>query len=107
VIVMAAVGIGGCAMSNPPSRASLAARSACRARADEVFQQQNRGAIYREDNFVSGLRDTPFGSAGLGSALPNGLSDQFGRDRTMQACLDGIGTQSAPDTTTDAAPASK
>jgi len=88
----------------PSSNASAAAHTACRARADEVFAQQNRGAIYSEDNFVSGLRDSPFGSNGVGSVIPTNLANQFGREQTMQQCLDGISTTGQTGTASDLTP---
>jgi hypothetical protein len=100
--VFFALGLQACTPAPPRTQASAAAQTACRARADQVFEQQNRGAIYREDNFVSGLRDTPFGSAGLGSTMPTNLADQFGRDRTMQDCLDGIGASGNSGAASDA-----
>jgi hypothetical protein len=104
LVAFVSLGVQACTPATPRSQASAAAQTACRSRADQVFEQQNRGAIYREDNFVSGLRDSPFGSAGLGSTIPTNLADQFGRDRTMQDCLDGIGASGNGGAASDAVP---
>jgi hypothetical protein len=83
--------LAGCANPTPTSRASAAARSACRTHADEVFEQQNRGAMYLSDTYSTGVRDSPFASSGLPGPSTSGLSQQFGIDTTMQNCLNGTG----------------
>lgn len=82
----------------PPQaeRAELAAVSACRTRADEVFQRQNRDQVYRVDNYNTDTRDAPFGTSGLKGVTSAGLSQQYGRDNLLQDCLRSSGAGPQP-----------
>jgi hypothetical protein len=95
LLLIPLMALSACANQAPPSRATAAARSACRAHADDVFLRQNSDAIYRSDNYSSNLRDSPFGSSGLPGLTTTGLSQQFGIDNTMQDCLNGMGDSPA------------
>ena len=58
-VLIAAVALSGCGNSGPPTgqaRADAATQSACRQRADQVYNQQNRGQIYSPASQVN----TPF-----------------------------------------------
>jgi hypothetical protein len=96
--------LSACASNGPTSRATAAQRTACSQRADQVYLQQNRGAIYENDMYVSSTRDAPFSGSGLPGNPSAGLSAQFARDKIQDSCLDGTGTP--PSAVTDkAAPA--
>ena len=82
--------------SPPPQRAEVAAVSACRARADEVFQRQNRDQVYRVDTYNTDTRDAPFGTNGLKGVTSAGLSQQYGRDNMVQDCLRSTGAGPQP-----------
>ncbi len=87
--------LAGCAPSAPASHATTAQLAACRQRADQVFEQQNRGAVYQADMYASSTRDAPFGSSGLlGSS--SGLSDRYARDKIQSDCIDGINGAPGP-----------
>lgn len=97
----------GCGTAAPRSRAqaaAAAARSACRARADEVFLRQNRGDVYRADTFVSDTRDSPFSTSGLPGITSNGLSGQYQRDNMVSSCVYGGGGPSGPAATLSVSP---
>ncbi len=86
--VLALLALAACARPPAPGRAEAtpAQRTACRQRVDEVYLQQNRGELYRSDNYVSGSRDTPFST----SAQPNfgsGLGAQYSREQALEDCL--------------------
>ena len=88
--------LAGCAMSGPQTHASAAQRAACAQRADSVFTEQHRGAVFASDAYVSNTRDSPFSGTGLAGAPDAGLSDRYDRDRIQSACLDGIGGAPGP-----------
>ena len=74
-----------CQPSRPPmSRAQRADYDACRARADAVYNQQNRAAISERDT-----RDTPFATNYVSGITSNGLSARFARDNLVGACSPG------------------
>ena len=82
--------------------ASPQAMAACRHRADAVYEQQNRGAVYRTDMYAGSQRDAPFGGAGPAGNPSSGLSDLYARDTMVDDCLNGMATSA--DVTTDAPP---
>jgi len=69
--------------------ASPRAMAACRARADQVYDEQNRGAVYRADTFAASQRAAPFAGAGPGANPSSGLSDLYARDTFLDDCLNG------------------
>ena len=75
------------ALGPSPPRAEMAAESACRERADEVFQRQNRDQVYRVDSYHTDTRDAPFGTSGLKGVTSAGLSQQYGHDTMVRDCL--------------------
>jgi hypothetical protein len=100
--LVAAALLSGCAGPGSQTRSTEAARAACRAHADNVFEQQNKDAVYRSDTYSTQLRDSPFGSSGMPGLPTFGLSQQFGVQTTMQNCLNGTGD--LPATTEDGPP---
>jgi hypothetical protein len=81
---------------------SAKAMAACRHRADQVYDQQNRGAVYRTDSYAGSVRDAPFGGAGPAGNPSSGLSDRYARDTMVDDCLNGMAN--GADVTTDAPP---
>lgn len=67
-------------------RSDAAAVAACRARADEVYEKQNRVELSLRDQ-----RDIPFASQGLSGITSQGLGARFGRDQMVADCLNNVG----------------
>ncbi len=81
--------MAGCA-APPPSRqasANNADRAACRQRADEIYNKQNRADTYRADSFTTSSLDSPYASTGLPGVPSAGLSSAFARDNLVSDCL--------------------
>ena len=93
VFIIAAMAGSACSLDiggPPPSqagRAEVEAVSACRERADQVFDRQNRGQVYNTDTYRSITRDAPFTTNGLVGVTSAGLSQQYSRDNMVQNCL--------------------
>lgn len=69
--------------------------SACRARADEIYNKQNRADVYRGDTFVSDTRDSPFSTSGLPGITSNGLSGLYQHDNLVSSCVNSRGSGAA------------
>ncbi|CAH2603595.1 conserved protein of unknown function [Rhodovastum atsumiense] len=87
--------LGGCGhpVGTTSNRAGVSAQTmaACRQRADQVFERQNRGDIYRSDMFAGGQRDAPFGSTSLVGSNPSaGLSSRFARETMVDDCVNAV-----------------
>lgn len=98
--------LAGCAA--PPGAtptATPAQAAACRQRADEVYEHQNRADVYRSDTYASGTRDAMFSSTGSPAASIAGLPGRFARDRMLAECLRGVAgnVASTPDAPNPAA----
>jgi hypothetical protein len=102
-----AIGAGLLAGCAPPSGpAPTAAQSAaCRQRADEVHDRQNRADLYRSDTYAGGARDAMFSGTGSPGASIGLLSARFARDRMVDDCLRGVAgnVASTPDAPAPAA----
>ena len=85
------------AASGPPPTAAQAA--ACRQRADEVHDRQNRADLYRSDTYAGGTRDAMFSGTGSPGASVLQLSSRYARDRLLDNCLRGTANNvtSTPD----------
>lgn len=117
--LLAAGLLGGCAAPQPTRSQTVAAAdlSACRARADEIYNKQNRAEVYRSDTFVSDTRDSPFSVSGLPGITSNGLSGLYQRDNMVSSCVgnsgaaageaNGFGPSGAASTTAVSPPASR
>lgn len=93
-LAIAAVLVGGLlagcsAPQGSAGTASPAQAAACRQRADEVYERQNRADVYRSDTYASGTRDAMFSSTGSPAAALAGLPGRFARDRMLAECLRG------------------
>jgi hypothetical protein len=89
--LLAAAMLCGCEAPAPlrgQAQADAATVAACRQRANQIYDQQNRGAIYSPQS----QSNTPF-SANWTPEVPNrGLSAQFGFDRSVNDCIRNTGT---------------
>ena len=75
--------------SGPQARADAADRAACRQRAEEVYNKQNRAEMYQTDTYVTDTRDAPFATSGL--TTPNaGLASRFALDTMVSDCLRSV-----------------
>ena len=89
-LLLAVTAIVGCQyfQQQEPRRASSAADiAACRKRADQIFEMQNRGAVYAADAYRTNDRDSPFTSNGLTGVTSQGLGAQYQRDQFEDDCL--------------------
>jgi hypothetical protein len=98
--------LAGCAPpAGPPPTAQQMA--ACRQRADEVWERNNRGEIYRADVYASGTRDAMFSSSGSPNLGVRELQGRFARDQILSDCLRAVAGNvgSNPDSPTAPMPA--
>jgi hypothetical protein len=100
--------LSGC--GDPPpmtgqAQADAATRAACRQRANEAYDQQNRAQIYSPSASVN----TPFSANYQPDQTDRGLSDLFVHDRMVSDCIRNSGTGEdrsvAPDSPAPASPA--
>jgi len=98
-VVFAAAVLAGCAAPATGPRPSAAQAAACRQRADEVYDRQNRADLYRSDIYAGGARDAMFSGTGSPGASIGQLSARFARDRLVDDCLRGAANNvaSTPD----------
>ena len=93
-----ACGGGGTTVTPPPptgqARADAATLAACRERADEVYNRQNRGTIYSINN-----RDAPFSGSYAPVPIDNGLSQRYAHQNMISDCVRNTGTESDRSTT--------
>lgn len=99
--------LAGCATaaSGPQSggpRPSADQVAACRQRADEVYDRQNRAELFRSDTYAGGTRDAMFSGTGSPGASIGQLSARYARDRMVDNCLRGAAgnVASTPDAPT-------
>lgn len=105
--VLALLGLADCSgrISSTSDRAGATpkAMAACRQRADQVYDMQNRADVYRSDMFAGGQRDAPFGATGVPGNASTGLSARYARETMIDDCLNGLSV--SPAATADAQPA--
>lgn len=90
--ILALVAANACISAPPPSaqaRADQQTLAACRQRADEVFAEQNRGAVYDSDNRLS-----PFSSSYVPGITTRGLGERYSRDTMIDNCVRNAGAVS-------------
>jgi hypothetical protein len=89
-ILLGAITLSGCD-AGPPSgqaRADAATQAACRQRAEQAYEQQNRGQIYSPASQVN----TPYSGNYVPDVTSRGLSDVFAHDRMVSDCVRNTGT---------------
>ncbi len=97
-LLLGTVVLAGCADRAPLSgqaQADAETRAACRQRAEAVYDQQNRGAIYSPSSQVN----TPYSANYLPDQTDSGLSQIFIHDQIVSDCIRNTGTgaeRSAP-----------
>jgi hypothetical protein len=72
------------------THADAATQAACRQRADEIYNQQNRGDIYRPPSQVN----TPFSADYTPGISDRGLSDLYAHEKLVSDCVRNTGTGS-------------
>lgn len=95
-MLLLAAPLGGCspeALSGGPPLSGQAladqqTRTACRQRADEVFNQQNRGDIFRPGSQVN----TPYSASYLPGVQDRGLADRYAHEKMVNDCIRNAGT---------------
>jgi hypothetical protein len=91
-------------MSGPPptgqAQADSSTRAACRQRAEEVYNQQNRAEIYSPQSQVN----TPFSANYTPAEAGPGLSQLFAHDRMVNDCVRNSGTGAERNETTSDKP---
>ncbi|MDB5403426.1 MAG: hypothetical protein QOF70_888 [Acetobacteraceae bacterium] len=89
-VLMSAVALSGCAGSPQTGQAAADAetRDACRARAEQAYNQQNRAEIYSPPPTVN----TPYSANYVPSMSDRGLSELFVHDRMISDCVRNTGT---------------
>jgi hypothetical protein len=68
---------------SPQDRADRQTQAACRERADQVYAQQNRGAIYAQQDD----RLSPFSGSYSPGVTSRGLGERYGRDMMISDCV--------------------
>ncbi len=76
--------------SDGEATTDAATRVACRERADQIYNQQNRATIYSPMEAVN----TPSSAGYAPGDNSRGLSDLFAHDRMVSDCVRNTGTQS-------------
>ncbi len=90
--------LSGCAApASPRNHADAAALAACRQRADQIYERQNRADVYRSDTYETSERDSPFTGAGLNGITSDGLGGRYQHDQFESDCLTSSGS-TAPQT---------
>lgn len=89
IFLLAGATLAGCAAPSSGPSASAAQIAACRQRADQVYDRQNRADVYRADTYAGGTRDAMFSGTGSPGASALGLSARFARERMVDDCLRG------------------
>jgi hypothetical protein len=83
--------LSGCSDQAPlggQAQADAATQLACRQRAEAVYDQQNRGAIYSPASQVN----TPYSGNYVPAATENGLSQLFIHNKMVSDCVRNSGT---------------
>lgn len=89
IVVLASGLLSACTAATSTPRASAAQSAACRQRADEVHERQNRADLFRSDTHAGGTRDAMFSGTGSPAASIGFLSARFARDKLVDECLRG------------------
>ena len=88
--ILIGLALAGCTDRTMRSDASPAALAACRARADAVYNTQNRDDIFRQDAYATGQKDSPFHGATVLGGDSIGLSNRYAREKFIDTCLAGV-----------------
>jgi hypothetical protein len=72
----------------PQTRADAETQAACRQRAEQAYEQQNRAEIFSPPSQVN----TPYSANYVPGVSDRGLSDLFAHDRMVSDCVRNTGT---------------
>jgi hypothetical protein len=89
------IALSGCdAPQGGQAQADAATRAACQQRANQAYDQQNRGEIYSSPANIN----TPYSANVVPGMSDRGLSDLFAHDRMVSDCVrnTGTGTERSP-----------
>jgi hypothetical protein len=91
-ILLGSLALSACATApqSPQAQADAATRNACRQRAEQAYEQQNRAEIYSPPATVN----TPYSANYVPNQTDRGLSDLFAHDRLVSDCVRNTGTNS-------------
>lgn len=88
LLVLLPLLLAGCGEGGLRATATPAQLAACRARADAVYDRQNRADLFRADT-LAGNRDAPFSGSGVIGTGSETLSNRFAREKLIDRCLAG------------------
>jgi hypothetical protein len=92
---------GATAIGAGPGGMDAAVLDACRKRANEIYDRQNRAEIYSPQSGVN----SPLSGNYVDSSLTRGLSSRFGHDQLIRECIRTANVSRGPaDAPADAAP---
>jgi hypothetical protein len=91
-VLIGAVALSACsgAPQTGQAQADAETRAACQARAEQVYNQQNRGEIYSAPATVN----TPYSANYVPAMSDRGLADLFVHDRMVSDCIRNTGSGS-------------
>lgn len=93
LIALITSGLALFACGGPPAdgqaQADAKTRVACQQRAEQTYDQQNRGGLYSPQSQVN----MPFSGNYLPGVSDRGLSDLFAHDRMVSDCVRNTGTE--------------
>jgi hypothetical protein len=87
--VLLPLALAACAGGGSQPSANAQAEAACRQRADAVYNQQNRAAIYSPQSQVN----TPYSGNYTPDVTTRGLSDLFVHETMVRDCVRNTGTE--------------
>jgi hypothetical protein len=102
-LLFAALALAGCMAGSgpgPESHADAATMAACRQRADQIYNQQNRGDIYRQPDAIN----SPSSGSYAPGVSDRGLSELYAHDRAINDCVRNTGTGAERSESDNAAP---
>lgn len=73
---------------SPQSRVDAATVAACRRQADQIYEEQNRGAIYSSESQVN----TPSSGSYQPGITNRGLGERYVREKMISNCVRNTGT---------------
>jgi|SRR5579871_466642 len=90
LLLPALLALAQCAPPAPggQARANAATVTACRERADEVYNRTNRDQIYSINN-----RNTPYSAGYAPGVTDQGLADRYAHQNMIRDCIRNTGTE--------------
>jgi hypothetical protein len=79
--------------ANGAGRSDAATQAACRAHADQVYDERNRADIYAPLSSVN----TPYSANYTPGVTNRGLADLYARDSLIRDCVRNTGTETSRD----------